>query len=1053
MGNLQVVRAGAGSGKTYDLCEHIAGCVATGLDPARILATTFTRKAAAELKGRIQARLLAYPDLPPDTRLAKAERLELGAIGTVHSVGYQLLSRYALYLGLSPDLTVLEEEGSKRALQDLLAQMDPRPWEELAAVTQRFSLEAPQDLVLKLLDAKRANDIGDEAFREHLEADARRLAAVMAPAGPKAKRFTFDNLYALMGQVLNALEKITDGVKKTEEAKHALRQCLARRARIWRVFIDAGRLGAGKNSGADTVLQRLRVACADVLRLPELHADVAALHAGLTARTLALDAAYADFKRERGLLDFTDLEVWLLRLLNRADLCAGIQRDFELVAVDEFHDTNPLQLAIFQRLRVLAAASRWVGDAKQSIYGFRGTDPDLVRAVWDGVAEAARERLTENYRSQAGLVQLVGRLFRPVFGAEAELTPVRSGAQRGIERWVIEVKNNEQEFAALAAGIAQLRDEGVPLQGIAVLARTNDDATAIGAACKALGLPVLLKLPGLLATREGALAMAGLRLVADRSDTLAAATIAHLLTDPREPTPRWIVARLQALRDKALAGESGQVESFGSVPTPWRGDPRFTELQAIDHRTLPPSAVVARLIDGLQIGNALRGWGDVARRAANLDTLVALAVEYEEEARELGLTPTLSGLIAHLEGLAEKEKDETRPPYGIDAATILTYHGSKGLQWPVVILTGLDSEYSPKMWEPVVRGGDPQAENPLAGRVIRFWPWPFGGLRKTELLGTPGLEVLALASPEGQEAAARVRAESLRLLYVGFTRAKDALILAHRKGKDVWLRMLPDVDAILPPNAAPGEHPLQGIETTYVLRLLDASMAEELCRPAPEEETWLAPLCSLEPAPVYGPRYWSPSEAESTVPPGAVSVEILPGESVFPKMEEEQEIALGNAVHAYLTALPSLEGLPADERRRVAARCLQGFGAESLIAADQLVATGERLTAWVTKTYPGATWHTEVSVTAPRAAGGQWNGSVDLLLRLPRGELVVVDHKSGPIRRNQLAAKAATYAGQLAAYRESLKAQGLPVAATWIHFPLAGGMIRTGLVSDEAGSS
>jgi ATP-dependent exoDNAse (exonuclease V) beta subunit len=184
-----------------------------------------------------------------------------------------------------------------------------------------------------------------------------------------------------------------------------------------------------------------------------------------------------------------------------------------------------------------------------------------------------------------------------------------------------------------------------------------------------------------------------------------------------------------------------------------------------------------------------------------------------------------------------------------------------------------------------------------------------------------------------------------------------------------------------------------------------------------------------------------------------VIVETLPGEPVFPKMEEEQEAALGNAVHAYLTALPSLEGLPADEHRLVAARCLQGFGAEAVIAADQLVAMGERLSAWVAKTYPGALWHTEVPVTAPRNGGGQWSGSVDLLLRLPNGEVVIVDHKSGPIRRNQLAAKAATYAGQLAAYREALTAQSLTVAATWIHFPLAGGIVRMGLVSDEARSS
>ncbi|MFN9036835.1 MAG: UvrD-helicase domain-containing protein, partial [Planctomyces sp.] len=79
---LEVVRAGAGSGKTTDLCDTVAKAVASGLDPARILATTFTRKAAAELKGRVQARLLE------DSGHSHADRLELAAIGTVHSVAH-----------------------------------------------------------------------------------------------------------------------------------------------------------------------------------------------------------------------------------------------------------------------------------------------------------------------------------------------------------------------------------------------------------------------------------------------------------------------------------------------------------------------------------------------------------------------------------------------------------------------------------------------------------------------------------------------------------------------------------------------------------------------------------------------------------------------------------------------------------------------------------------------------------------------------------------------------------------------------------------------------
>ncbi len=174
-----------------------------------------------------------------------------------------------------------------------------------------------------------------------------------------------------------------------------------------------------------------------------------------------------------------------------------------------------------------------------------------------------------------------------------------------------------------------------------------------------------------------------------------------------------------------------------------------------------------------------------------------------------------------------------------------------------------------------------------------------------------------------------------------------------------------------------------------------------------------------------------------------MTVERLPGVAIFPPgMDEAQEEALGNAVHAYLGALPSMQGLPENYRNQVAPRCLQGFGAETLLSATDLVAAGERLRAWIEARYPGAELHSEVPVTAPRNEGGQWNGTIDLLLRLPSGEVVVIDHKSSPIRPDQCAPKAATFGGQLAAYRSALEAQGLTVAGTWIHFPLAAALVR-----------
>lgn len=108
-----------------------------------------------------------------------------------------------------------------------------------------------------------------------------------------------------------------------------------------------------------------------------------------------------------------------------------------------------------------------------------------------------------------------------------------------------------------------------------------------------------------------------------------------------------------------------------------------------------------------------------------------------------------------------------------------------------------------------------------------------------------------------------------------------------------------------------------------------------------------------------------------------------------------------------------------------------------LPGAADLVAMGDRPRGWIEARYPDATWHTEVPVAAPRTDGGQWNGVIDLLLRLPSGEEVVMDQKSSLIRAEQCAAKAASFTGQLHAHGEALVAQGLTVRVMWIHFPMA----------------
>src|SRR5262249_7432168 len=147
----------------------------------------------------------------------------------------------------------------------------------------------------------------------------------------------------------------------------------------------------------------LRASASAVRHAPELRQDMRAFVQGLVDEISVLESEYTKYKNERGLVDFTDLEVLFLRMLNEDRLQASLREDFGLVAVDEFQDSNPIQLAIFQRLRAIARESRWVGDAKQSIFGFRGTDPALISGVWDSVPSQNRRELLENRRSNKGM--------------------------------------------------------------------------------------------------------------------------------------------------------------------------------------------------------------------------------------------------------------------------------------------------------------------------------------------------------------------------------------------------------------------------------------------------------------------------------------------------------------------------------------------------------------------------------------------------------------------------------------------------------------------------
>ena len=1038
---MRVISAGAGSGKTTTLCRIVSESVAAGLDPAKILATTFTKKAAAELKSRVLSKLME------SGHADRVDRLELAAIGTVHSVAHQLLSRYAIEMGLSPQLEVIEH-GVDRILARLIQNGEPERWERLRSLAERFGFKNLTEVVQQLLSLKRGNRISDDSFRAQMRSNAERIVELLLSNqsnddnGLQDEGST-DQLVDLAQTALDQIQALNDVQQNTAKAMDELRAIISGYVCQWGAYAKAVSIEAGKRSGADSRLDPLRIYAKKVRSNPQLHTELREFLVLLAAEVIDMDSKYSEYKLDRGLVDFTDLEVLFLELLQNPAILRKMQSDFDLFLVDEFQDTSPMQLAIFRRFLEFESENVWVGDLKQSIFGFRDTDPQLIDAAWSRVPPQQRESLRDNHRTQGGLVNLFNEWFEPHF-PNATQNPARDVEAQGVERWItLPPKkgraNKTHDGNALASGIIKLRAEGTQYRDIAILASVNKDIESLTEVLRDRGVPFQIESPGLFATREGLLLLSGLRLVANRNDSLAAATILHWIDNDHEENPRWLTERLTELSQAPIDPENGK----RVYVKPFADHPLLRSLEKIDPASLAPSLVVLQVIESLGLAMRVQHWGQAARRCSNLDSASRHAKEFEEASLTGSGSATLTGLILYLEQLAQDGKDFCYPSAGHDAVTLLTYHGAKGLEWPVVILTGLGSLKEVDMWKPRIESViDPI--NPLANRQVRYWPWPFGysdGPFSQKLSGTD-LEDDAPRSTEGVDQSDKDIDERKRLLYVGCTRAKSKLVFTHRPGATEWLDLIPEINQCLDPGLEPGLHDLPDYPGGYVVwhfspdDAIEAGDAE-----ADEAAYWFAQR--QEPAVNLATRrYHAPSQAVGGGESETRQFE-LDNQQYFPEgAQADRYAAIGDSVHHYLAAIPSLEDADDEQKLRVATRCVIASGVTDLVVPEALIHAGKRFLDWVHSTYPGATWHVEVPASGSRAQGGYWAGTLDLLLELADGSLVLIDHKSAPIRRQYCQSKALEYSGQIDAYREILERNGVSVKASYIHFALAGTLVE-----------
>ena len=177
-------------------------------------------------------------------------------------------------------------------------------------------------------------------------------------------------------------------------------------------------------------------------------------------------ARFQSIKTERGLIDYEDMEQPALRALDVPAVAERLDDELELLLVDEFQDTNPMQLALFMKLARFARKVIFVGDVKQAIYGFRGSDPELVHCTLDAIRErgCSLDVLESSWRSRPPLVRYLNTVFTAAFHRDGidralvELTPEREETHGApaVVRWTLPRARAAEQADALAGAIADL---------------------------------------------------------------------------------------------------------------------------------------------------------------------------------------------------------------------------------------------------------------------------------------------------------------------------------------------------------------------------------------------------------------------------------------------------------------------------------------------------------------------------------------------------------------------------------------------------------------------
>ena len=755
------VTAGAGSGKTFLLTERYIFLLEQGLSPLEIVAATFTRKAAAELRSRVRKRLRSA-SIDPE-RLAEFEAAQLG---TLDALAARICRDFPLEAELPADFRVMDENEATlfrlSVMDEALSTVPPVCFEVFPYSALKGFVET---LLFDPLGAEAALAKGSDDWAA-LAAATREGARLALLAALEPHKHTLRALHGPPGDA-------------REEARLGALSCLARIEAGERSAYDVVQTitlrGGSKKRWGEEAFREVGVAISalksEVKRnLAYLTLDLGDADARLALGLPALRTAFACVQRFLGerrarerCVDFANLERHALEALSHAHVRAHYGARWKAFLIDELQDTNPVQERLLHLLTENAGLSV-VGDAKQSVYGFRRADVEVFFRFRERIRSGGGEvvSLGTSFRTHDALLtpvnaltSFLGDLHEPLH-AHHSRAPGTGGPY--VEAYTLEKPPHTrearlaQEARLIALRVKALLDKEVlvrdgederPVQpkDVAVLARNKAPLSVYAAALSHAGVPFVQgESDDLLAMREAQDGVALLRFLADPDDDLAVLT---LLRSP-----------FFALSDKALQTLASGKEKEQS----WWAHIRASDVaplveakavlgELVEKRHLLPTERfdLAEKRTGYRAVIANLEGGD--RRLADYGAFVALVRRSEAH------THGAFSVWREVKRLLEHGITLPRPSLAANAVTLLNTHKAKGLEWPVVVVADLSRPFYHR------------AEDLL------FSPAGLG-------LRLDAAEQPVIYKALEREKKTKEHAEEKRLLYVALTRARDYLILS-----------------------------------------------------------------------------------------------------------------------------------------------------------------------------------------------------------------------------------------------------------------------------------